>query len=126
MDYQKLSNKTIKQISDAEFQYDQSIGIGIGSKSDNIIWRGSKNVYVESKFSIKDLPERTINQLTNANRKAKPGDTVILNVARKPTDKELRALRNALPEGVFDQIKIVSSQIQLFRLITSALEETAK
>ena len=126
MEYQKLSDKTIEQISDAEFQYDQSIGIGIGSEIDNIIVRGEKKVYVESKFTIQELPERTINQLTNATRTARPGDTVILNVARKPTDKELLALRNALPAGVFDQIRIVSSQIQLFRHITSALEETTK
>jgi hypothetical protein len=64
---------------------------------------------------------RTINQLKNAVKEAKPGDTVILQVARKPTDKELAALKEALGEAVFSKIKIVSSQVELFEAVSNAL-----
>ncbi len=125
-DYQNLSDMTLNQIHGKKMNCNQRIGKGVGSVIDNVLTRGSTSVYVETKFSIRKLPQRTINQLTNAHRKAKSGDTVILNVARKPTHKELIALRNALPAGVFERIKIVSSQTELFTLVKTALKEKKK
>ncbi|MFO1040735.1 MAG: hypothetical protein U0941_03065 [Planctomycetaceae bacterium] len=126
VEYQNLSNRTIAQVPGVKVDHNQTIGIGVGSEIDNIITKGSRTVYVESKFSIQKVYDRTINQLTNATRVAKPGDTVILNVARKPTKAERRALRKALPAGVFNRIKIVYTQTRLFKLVKGALEETAK
>lgn len=122
VDYQALSHETLKNIPDAEVSQNKAIGIGEGSEIDHVIKKGGRTVYVESKFTIQDLNQRTINQLTNAVQAAKPGDKVILDVARDPTPAERRKLRDALGAQVFDKIKITVSQIELFTEVQKALQ----
>ena len=95
---------------------------GEGGQIDHVVSKGGKRAFVESKFTIQELNDRTIDQLKNAVKAADAGDVVILNVARKPTAKELANLQKELGEAVFGKIKVVSSQTDLFREVKSALD----
>jgi hypothetical protein len=119
---QRLANKTLNQIPGATVQKNAKIGKGIGSEIDNVVTMNGKTVYVESKLTIADINQRTINQLTNAVKAAKPGDSVFLHVARQPTPAELASLKNALGSDVYDKIKIVSCQTDLYTGVAAALE----
>ena len=89
----------------------------------NLVTRGNKGVYVETKLTISKLQERTINQLRNAVREAgKKGYSVILQVARKATDKEEAKLLKALGKDVYNKVKIVSTQTDLFKAVETALK----
>jgi hypothetical protein len=121
-----LTNDTLQQVEKemdgVQVRRDRSIASGEGSEIDNLVTRGNKTVYVENKFTIASINKRMINQLTNATKAAKPGDTVVLQVTRTPTATELKKLQAALGDEVFKKIKIETSQVDLFDTVTSALK----
>ena len=119
---ENITRDTLKQVPDATVNQDVKIGTGDGSVIDNTIARGDKTVYVESKLTISDINERTVNQLTNATKVAKPGDSVILQVTRAPTLSEVAKLKSALGDDVFSKVKIISNQTDLFNAVKSALK----
>ena len=118
-DFQDLSTNTLKQIPGAEVEKNVSIGTGPGSELDNQVSLNGKTVLVESKYSIGDVNERTVNQISNA---VKTNGSVILNVARKPTATELAKLKTKLGDAVFSKVKVVSSQTELYEAAISALQ----
>lgn len=100
----------------------EKIGEGVGSRLDHIVRKGGKSVWVETKLTIRTVGDRTINQIKNAFAKAKAGERVVLNVAREPTVKEKANLRKLLGDSLFEKLKIVSGQTELFDFVKSALE----
>ncbi|WP_300452424.1 SpvB/TcaC N-terminal domain-containing protein [Accumulibacter sp.] len=119
---ENITRDTLNQVEGATVRPDVRIGKGEGSVIDNVVTRGGKTAYVESKLTIAEVNDRIVNQLTNATKVAQPGDTVILQVARTPSAGEIESLRNALGSDVFSKIKIVSSQSDLFSAVTTALK----
>lgn len=84
---------------------------------------GDRRVYIESKFTIRSLNQRTVNQLTNALRMAKSGDVVILNLARRATARELKALKKRVGPRRIKKIQVVHKQSDLFNLVKSTFEK---
>jgi hypothetical protein len=119
---ENITRDTLEQVEGAKVTPDVKIGKGEGSEIDNVVERGDKKVYVESKLTIAEPDTRMINQLKNATKAAGPGDSVILQVAREPTTGEIQKLRNAVGDDVFSKIKIVSKQSDLFNVVTAALK----
>jgi hypothetical protein len=119
---ENITRNTLEQVEGAKVTPDVRIGTGEGAVIDNVVERGGKSVYVESKLTIAEPNTRMINQLTNATKAAQPGDSVILQVAREPTPGEIANLRSALGDDVFSKIKIVSNQTNLFDVVTAALK----
>jgi hypothetical protein len=121
---ERITRDTLNQIPDATVRKDFRVGKGEGKEIDNLVSKGDKNVfvYVETKLTIRDIPQRTINQLTNAVNAAKPNDLVILQVARQPSANEIVNLRKALGDDVFRKVQVVSKQTDLFNMVTSALK----
>jgi len=125
--YEETTRSTLKQIPDAKLRPHPKLASGEGGILDNVIEKGSKTVYVESKYSLSEVNDRMVNQITHAVKKMDaPGErgiTVFLDVARKPTAKELAALEARLGPEVFSKIKdnIVSSQTELFKRVKTAL-----
>jgi hypothetical protein len=119
---ENITRDTLEQVEGAKVTPDVKIGKGEGSEIDNVVERGDKKAYVESKLTIAEPDARMINQLKNATKAAGPGDSVILQVAREPTAGEIQKLRNAVGDDAFSKIKIVSKQSDLFNVVTAALK----
>jgi hypothetical protein len=119
---ENITRDTLEQVEGAKVTPNVKIGKGEGSEIDNVVERGDKKAYVESKLTIAEPDTRMINQLKNATKAAEPGDSVILQVAREPTAGEIQKLRNAVGDDVFSKIKIVSKQSDLFNVVTAALK----
>jgi hypothetical protein len=118
---QELATETLEQIPGATVDPNVKIGNGVGSQIDNVVTKGGKTAYVESKLTIREVNERTINQLTNAVNKAGEGDSVFLHVARAPTKAERASLKEALGNKVYDRVTIVSKLTDLFHKVNAAL-----
>ncbi len=86
---------------------------------DDRVSLNGKSVLVESKYSLNDINERMENQINNA---VKANGSAILNVARKPTPGELAELESRLGKDVFNKVKVVSSQIELYEAAIFALQ----
>jgi len=121
---QQITTSTLNQIPGALVLPDVSIGQGPGSQVDNVVSYpgGSNAVYVETKLTISDINQRTINQLTNAVNISDPDDVVVLQVTRTPTAGELANLNTALGDTVYNQVKVVSNQTDLYTLVQSSLK----
>jgi hypothetical protein len=119
---ENITRDTLEQVEGAKVTPNVKIGKGEGSEIDNVVERGDKKAYVESKLTIAEPDTRMINQLKNATKAAGPGDSVILQVAREPSAGEIQRLRNAVGDDVFSKIKIVSKQSDLFNVVTAALK----
>lgn len=119
---QDLSDETLAHISGVTIKKNAPIGSGLGSRIDHIVSKNDTKVYIETKYSIRTLYARTINQLTKAVGKAQPGDSVFLNVTREPTPKERLQLDRRLGEHVARMVHIVSSQTELFDEVRKALQ----
>ncbi len=120
--YQDISHNTLGNLSGTKLQGNRRIGKGEGAEVDHVVSYGKIKVYVETKYSIGTIRRRTVKQLTNAFKKAKPGDAIILNVARKPTPKEKLALKRALTPVVYRRIKIRYSQTSLYKAVYSTVK----
>jgi hypothetical protein len=126
--HEETSRSTLKQIPGAEVEPGPELAKGLGGELDNAVRKGGKTVYVESKLTIQDINDRTVKQLVNGvnkiNEPGAKGISVFLDVARKPTAKELAELERRLGPEVFSKIKdnIVSSQTELFNRVKSALK----
>ncbi|MEI8381130.1 MAG: hypothetical protein WCJ09_13440 [Planctomycetota bacterium] len=121
-EFQKTSHATLRKLSGTTLKKDRRIGKGEGAEIDHVVWYGKIRVYVESKYSIRTIRRRMVKQLTNAFKKAKPGDGIILNVARKPTQKEKMALKKALTPAVYRRIKIRYSQTSMYKTVYAMLK----
>ena len=120
--YQDISHNTLGNLSATKLKQNKRIGNGEGAEIDHVVSYGKIKVYVETKYSIETIRRRTVKQLTNAFKKAKPGDAIILNVARKPTPKEKLALKRALTPVVYRRIKIRYSQTSLYKAVYSTVK----
>jgi hypothetical protein len=111
--------------TDTNHDVNRKIGVGEGSIIDNVVTSGNKSVYVsvfvENKLTIATVNQRMINQLTNAVKTAKSGDHVVLQVARAATSEELEILKKALGDTVFNRVKVISDQRELFSFVKDAL-----
>ena len=118
-----ITRSTLNEVPGADVLERAPVGKGIGSEIDNLVTRGNKGVYVETKLTISKLQERTLSQLRNAVREAgKKGYSVILQVARAADDKEEAKLLKVLGKNVYNKVKIVSTQTDLFKAVETALK----
>jgi hypothetical protein len=69
---ENITRDTLEQVKGAKVTPDVRIGTGEGSVIDNVVERGGKSAYVESKPTIAEPNTRMINQLTNATKAAQP------------------------------------------------------
>jgi hypothetical protein len=122
-----ITGRTLNQLSDATVNTSVDVAeSGVGKQVDFTVTRGNNTAYVESKYSISTIYDRTVNQLTNAVEAADPNDLVILQVARTPTAGEITNLQNALGQttsgaDVFSRIQIVSKQTDLYNILNAGL-----
>jgi Domain of unknown function (DUF4157) len=116
-----LASDTLRRIPGARVLKAQRIGRGEGAEIDNIVVKGDKKAFVESKLTIADTNQRTVNQLTNAARVAKPGEAVILHVARPPTAAELATLQTRLG-AVAGRVQVFSDLTELYNAVKSSLD----
>jgi hypothetical protein len=122
-----ITGRTIREIEgttmDTRVKVKKS---GVGREIDFRVKRGNNTAYVESKYSISKIYDRTIKHLTNAVEAAESGDLVILQVARAPTDPEILNLKNALGRtatgvDVYSRITIISKQTELYNVLDAGL-----
>ena len=123
---ENITRDTLRQVEGATVEPNVKIGKGQGSVIDNVVkaTKGGKSVtvFVETKLTIREINDRIVGQLTNAVKAAKPGDSVILQVARQPTTSEIAALREGLGKEVFQRIQIVSKQTDLLEAVKAAFK----
>lgn len=126
---ENITRGTLAQIDGVVVDSGRGLGpSGPGRDLDFIATAGSNQAIIESKYTIsvasRAARTRITNQLTNAvNRASANGDGsfVVLQVARAPTPAELTALRTAVGDTVFNQVRIVSTQTELYQVVQAGL-----